>query len=144
MNPLTSDSEDQFLRHLIEAVEAGNAESFDRHIAIGKGYFTPKKLVDLLVKALPLQLKEEQIPTLQLLLVDGDQEAYRRDVNDFLEELEALLGHHGLKPGIDFGRLAGDDDLPRLWLGPEARAMAEEYGDWRMVKPYCSATSPEA
>lgn len=146
MHRMNPDSEAQFLRHLSEAVKNNDAESFDRHIALGKAYFTPQAVVKLLMETLPPQLTDAENDRLQLLLADGELHVYRQNVKDFLDELVKLLVDHGLRAGVDFERQVGEDDSQRLLLSKAALICAEEHhlpGSLALCRPYLGSL-PEA
>lgn len=68
-----SQSESQLLRHLADAVEAGNQDRFDDHIAMGRAYLDDDaRLVQLLNEHLPQALDTEQIPVLLQMLAGED------------------------------------------------------------------------
>lgn len=116
VNILTTKSERQLLRHLVDAVKAGNLAAFDDHIAMGRGFFGDATVVLVLNEHLPLELDVAENFVRQQFLSGNDLDA---DVGALLGELMQVAAGHGLEIGVDL--IAGrEGSTPVLQVSPRA------------------------
>ena len=144
MQPLTlSSSESQFVQRLADAVEAGNQDLFDDHIAMGRAYFeNDARVVELVNEHLPLRVSIEQIPQLLMMLTGPDE--YGAAVEAFIGELLQTAAANGLEVGVDLISYL-EAESPALMMSAKAWDWAEEHYPahaWRQCLPYVRRSAP--